>query len=156
MSYAYDDALHHCYYNIKHRCYNPKAKYYKDYGGRGIFMCDEWLNSKALFVKWAKEAGHRKGLQIDRVDNDKGYSPKNCRWTTAKENSNNRRERKEGTIRRKIYEYAGQFKTLEEWCNILDLPIKIIYWRLAYKKMTIERAFETPMGMGKSLQKYLV
>ena len=63
------------------RCYKPNSKAYKNYGGRGITVCDEWLDV-ATFVAWA-EATHPNisGVSVDRIDNDKGYSPDNCRWT---------------------------------------------------------------------------
>jgi hypothetical protein len=70
---------------IKSRCYNPKVRIYKYYGGRGITMCDRWKNS---FDNFLEDMGERPlGLQLDRIDNNKGYSPENCRWVTPKENN---------------------------------------------------------------------
>ena len=57
---------------------------------KGLTMCDEWLNDSGSFITWAIENGYKEGLQIDRIDNKKGYTPENCRWVTAKENANNR------------------------------------------------------------------
>lgn len=76
--------------NIKYRCHNPKSKDYPHYGGRGICVCEEWRKSYLSFHEWAMQNGYKEGLQIDRIDNDKGYSPDNCRWATPKQNSNNR------------------------------------------------------------------
>ena len=68
---------------------NPKCKSYKNYGGRGITICEEWMDIKN-FIRWADPL-RQKGLQIDRIDNNKGYSPGNCRFVTNKENIDNRR-----------------------------------------------------------------
>lgn len=77
------------YYDILKRCYNPKCKSYARYGGRGITMCDEWRNDRQSFIDWCVSHGHSEGLQIDRIDNDKGYSPDNCRFVTPAENQHN-------------------------------------------------------------------
>jgi hypothetical protein len=71
---------------IKTRCNNPNSKDYKNYGGRGIKVCSEWENDPAAFAEWALSHGYKKGLQIDRIDNDKGYSPDNCQFITCAEN----------------------------------------------------------------------
>jgi hypothetical protein len=72
------------------RCTNPKSSHWHRYGGRGIRVCDEWLNDPAAFVRWGMENGYAPGLQIDRIDNDGNYEPGNCRFVTPKVNVNNR------------------------------------------------------------------
>ena len=75
---------------MRARCNNPNHSRYKDYGGRGIRICAEW-NRFDAFREWALINGYREDLTLDRMDNDKGYEPSNCRWATYKEQRHNRR-----------------------------------------------------------------
>ncbi len=81
--------LYQTWSSMKQRCTNKKNPAYPDYGGRGITICDRWLSSFANFLEDMGDRGE--GLSLDRVDNDKGYSPDNCRWATKKQQSNNTR-----------------------------------------------------------------
>lgn len=91
--------LYRIWAGMKDRCYRPKHVHYKHYGGRGITICDEWLHDFTAFRDWALKTGYdesapRGVCTIDRIDNDKGYSPDNCRWVTMKEQRHNQRDSK--------------------------------------------------------------
>ena len=100
-----DHPLYCRWESMKSRCYRKSDKDYPNYGGRGITMCDEWRYDFWAFADWAMENGYRDGLTIDRKDNDKGYSPDNCRWITRYEQNQNKRN---------IPLYDGM--TLPDWC----------------------------------------
>lgn len=78
------------------RCTNPNRSKYKDYGGRGINICPEWMNFEA-FYEWAV-IRYEYPLTIDRIDNELGYYPENCKWSTLMEQAQNRRPRKKGVV----------------------------------------------------------
>ena len=83
--------LYHTWSSMKQRCTNPKVPEFNAYGGRGIKVCDEWTHDFKAFYDWAMANGYDPKLSIDRIDNDKGYSPDNCRWATMEQQIANRR-----------------------------------------------------------------
>lgn len=91
----YNTRLYHLWGNMKQRCYNQRDRRYNQYGGRGITVCDEWLHDFMAFHDWAMSNGYDESAPfgqctIDRIDNDKGYRPDNCRWVDMKVQRNNR------------------------------------------------------------------
>lgn len=108
---------------MKDRCFNPKCLRYKDYGGRGIFMCEEWKNSFESFMKWSMANGFEEKLTIDRIDVNKGYSPENCRWIPLSEQNDNKRTSRYIT-------YQGKTLTIKEWAARTGIPYSRIKYRL--------------------------
>lgn len=80
--------------NIKGRCLDKNNKDYKDYGGRGITVYSKWKDNLKVFIDWAIDNGYKRGLQIDREDNNGNYTPNNCRFVTSATNNQNRRNTK--------------------------------------------------------------
>lgn len=101
------------------RCYNSKEKAYRWYGAKGIKVCDEWLQNPKFFEDWALNNGYQDNLTIDRKDENKDYSPENCRWVTISDNS----KYKSTT---KIIEVNGVKHTGREWASILNLGTNTI------------------------------
>lgn len=113
--------IYHTWRSMKDRCLNKNNDAYPRYGGRGIKICEEWLEF-IPFYEWAMANGYRDDLTLDRKDNDGDYEPSNCRWVTMKLQANNRRSNKKIT-------YNNETKTIAEWADYLDLPYSRIEHR---------------------------
>lgn len=136
--------------HIKQRCYNPNDIGYKYYGGRGIKVCNEWLDKEkgfANFYNWSMQNGYREDLSIDRINNDGNYEPNNCRWTTRKVQNNN-------TRRLHIITYNNESHTLTEWSKILNINVTTLSNRINYRKMPIKEAFEKNTNRCKKVKQY--
>ena len=119
-AYHRDRRLYGIWNGMHHRCEDAKREKFPSYGGRGIFVCEEWSDPNA-FMDWAFANGYDPSLQLDRKDNDGPYSPSNCQWATRSENCRHTRRSKTLTIR-------GEEKTIAEWKDILGISQYTLYW----------------------------
>ncbi len=118
------------------RCKNSNNKDYKNYGGRGISICDEWLDFMN-FEAWAMENGYADELTIDRIDVNGNYEPSNCRWIPISEQQKNRRSSV-------LVEYNGETHCLKEWAKITGIPYHTLH-RRKQKGWSVSKMFETPL-----------
>ena len=120
---------------IHRRCYNPHEKRFNRYGGRGIVMCERWLDYANF--KADMGASYQRGLTIERINNDGNYEPNNCRWASVKEQCRNR-----STSR--WLEFNGQRKTVAEWAETLNLRPERISARLG-AGWPVEKVLTAPL-----------
>ena len=116
-------SIYNVYLTIKARCFNSSNKSFKDYGGRGITVCDEWKNDFKAFYDWAMANGYKEGLSIDRIDVNGNYEPDNCRWSNRKVQARNKRNNH-------LIEFHNEIKCLMEWCEIYKINRKTVKNRL--------------------------
>lgn len=149
MSSKQRSKLHLIYRSMINRCYNHNCKAYKNYGGRGITICDEWLDKTVVIVNgvhgtkgwftfkdWAFSNGYQEGLTIDRIDNSSGYYSSNCQWVSRKIQGNNKRNNR-------LITYNGRTQTFSQWCEELGINPKTMKSRLDQGGWSIDRAFST-------------
>lgn len=128
--------LKNIYKMMKHRCLDPKYDKYKYYGERGIGICGDWARSYYYFEKWALENGYENGLTLDRIDNNKGYSPRNCRWVSMKEQANNKSSNH-------MLTFNGKTQSIQKWADELNISASMLYHRM-HDGWTVERALTEP------------
>lgn len=134
--------LYNIWKNMRKRCHSENSTSYKNYGGRGIFVCEEWRYSFENFKDWALENGYADDLTIDRVDVNGGYCPENCRWTTYKVQGRNR-------TCNILITYKGETKTLSEWSEIAGINWHTLYGRLK-NNWDVEKAFTLEPIIGRN------
>ena len=121
------ERLYNIWCGIKERCNSPNNKAYMYYGGRGITICKEWDSDYVSFRDWAMQNGYADNLSIDRIDVNGNYEPGNCRWATAEEQANNKRN----TINIPL---NGTTKTVREWSALTGISEKALRWRRSVGK----------------------
>lgn len=130
--------IYNIWKGIKQRCINANHTFYKDYGERGITVCDEWRDNFQAFYDWAIANGYADNLTIDRIDVNGNYEPLNCRWITNEAQQSNRRN-----VR--YIDYNGETHTIPEWSKILGIPYNVLYLRIVSHKWSVKKAFTTPV-----------
>lgn len=125
------------WYMMKRRCFDKNGKFYHHYGGRGITVCDRWLNSYDNFLA---DMGRRptSSHSLNRIDNDGHYCPENCRWDLPIEQHNNTRTNR-------WYVFHGKRLTLSQWSKEIGMNITTIKSRIDYLGWSVEKAFTTPV-----------
>lgn len=124
--------IYNIYQTMKKRCYNSKDEHYHNYGGRGIKVCDDWLNDFQAFYDWAMANGYKDDLSIDRINVNGNYEPANCCWATNSQQQRNKRN----SVKVK---YNGETKTIYEWSEIVGIDPLTIADRIR-KGWTAEKA----------------
>ena len=131
------DRLYNIFMEMKKRCYNSNCRSYKDYGARGIAICNEWLCNPKLFRLWSLTNGYRDDLTIDRINVNGNYEPNNCRWVSAKKQANNRRSNL-------LITFEGKTMSAAEWCELKGWNRHVIPARLK-SGWSLEKAMTTPL-----------
>lgn len=135
VGFAMNKKLYWVYYAMLDRCYNVKSPRYKDYGARGITVCKEWREDNKTFFAWAITNGYKEGLTLDRLNNDKGYSPTNCAWVSNKDNCNHNR-------RTHFLTYKGKTQSLKKWSEELGINYSTLRNRVNRSGMEAEEALK--------------
>lgn len=131
----YKHRLYHVWKGMMSRCYKKNDTRYSSYGARGIIVCKRW-HYIANFIS-DMDPSYRKGLQLDRRNNDADYSPANCRWATISEQQRNKRSNINITI-------DGTTKTLAEWCSDFGIRYQLAWERIKVQRWSAEKALRTP------------
>lgn len=132
-----DTRLHIIWIQMRGRCEKPKNDAYKDYGGRGIKVCDEWAYF-INFYHWAMANGYKDGLSLDRIDNDGNYSPSNCRWANQKQQCRN-------TRRNRAITFNNKTLCMAEWSEISGVPYDTLRARIDKLGWSFEDAISKPI-----------
>lgn len=140
--------LYNIWKSIKQRCVYSSSATFKNYGGRGIKMCEEWKNNYSVFKEWALANGYDENAQrgvctLDRINVNGNYEPSNCRWINIQKQQLNKQNNR-------LITFNGETKTLKEWSDELGINYGTLQQRLDVAKLSIEEAFTKPIDKSKS------
>lgn len=134
---GYNNRIYRIWRNMKQRCSNPNAAKFELYGGRGIKVCDEWLDYEP-FHDWAMASGYRDDLTLERVDRDGRYEPGNCIWASYKTQARN-------TGQNNLVTYKGETLPLVQWAEKAGIRYSTLRSRIFIYGWSVEKAIETPV-----------
>lgn len=137
----YREPWYRSYRGMFQRCYQKAYECYDQYGGRGIKVCAEWHDISA-FAKWVAISGYKEGLSIDRIDTNGPYCPANCKWSTSREQANNRRSTT-------MLTYNGRTMALADWADTLGINRYTLWSRLNKSHWPVEKALSMPVSHSK-------
>lgn len=136
--------LNNIWYGMKARCYNPNHEEYQHYGGKGVIVCEDWRTSYINFRDWALQNGYSDELTLDRKEMNGNYEPSNCKWSTYKQQMNNK-------TNNVFVEYNGELFTVSELADYAHMSINTMWVRLNRLGWSVEKAVNTPV---RKLTKY--
>jgi len=129
--------LYTIYAGMKARCLKPNTNSYENYGEKGITICNEWLNDFMCFYNWAINNGYKENLSLERIDNNQGYEPSNCKWIEKKLQSRNIKSNK-------MISFRGKTLCMAEWAEQLGINYNTLNSRLGKYNWSIKKALTTP------------
>ena len=130
--------LYQSWLNMKRRCFNHNCPKFKNHGGRGITVCNDWVSDFVKFHDWAISHGYEDNLTLDRKNNDGNYEPDNCTWSTSYQQNINRRNTRHIT-------FSGETKSLSEWSRITGIKPSVLSLRLFTHRWSVERSLSQPV-----------
>lgn len=136
------EKLYKVWTSMKCRCFNKRDKSYMNYGGRGITVCPPWRVDYGIFRTWCLKNGYKETLTLDRVDNNGGYTPDNCRFVDRKTQNNNKRQTWT------FLEIGRQRKPIVEWSKDSGVDQKLISCRLSRGWSAKRAVFQLPTNPG--------
>lgn len=129
-------SLYSAWCNMKNRCNNKNVPNYKNYGGRGITVCQEWMDKFENFSIWAKDNGYSESMSIERKNVNGNYCPDNCEWIDLKEQVHNK-------VTSRRLTWNGETLTPRKWSDKYGIPFNALQIRIS-RKWSVERIFTTP------------